>query len=138
MALFFSVLSPAPPLPLVIGVAGGTGSGKTTVANAILSRLGAHRIAYLPHDAYYKDLSALPNQQRVAVNFDHPDSLDNELMIQHIHQLRAHQPALLPIYDFTTHSRTGRTARVDPQPIVLEVAVEMVISRLEALLGKVE
>jgi uridine kinase len=62
--------------PVVIGIAGGTGSGKTTVANVIVERIGAEHIAYLPHDAYYKDLSDLPENQRIQINFDHPDSLD--------------------------------------------------------------
>lgn len=108
-----------PPAPIVIGVAGGTGSGKTTVANVVLDRLGAHRIAYLPHDAYYKDLKNLHHIQRDIINFDHPDSLDNELMIEHVRLLKGGLPALLPVYDFTTHSRTEKTIRVDPQPIIL-------------------
>ena len=68
-----------PATPVVIGIAGGTGSGKTTVANVIVERIGAEHIAYLPHDAYYKDLSELPPNQRTQINFDHPDSLDTEL-----------------------------------------------------------
>ncbi|MCB9136418.1 MAG: zeta toxin family protein, partial [Anaerolineales bacterium] len=88
--------------PLVIGVAGGSGSGKTTVANVILERVGADRIAYLPHDAYYKDLSNLHPQQRAEINFDHPNSLDTHLLIYHILQLREGHPIELPIYDFTT------------------------------------
>ena len=68
--------------PLVIGIAGGSGSGKTTVASVILQRVGADRIAYLPHDAYYRDLSALPPNQRMQVNFDHPDSLETSLLVE--------------------------------------------------------
>ena len=105
--------------PIVIGVAGGTGSGKTTVANVVLERLGAHRIAYVPHDAYYKDLRNLQRIQRDILNFDHPDSLDNELMLEHIRLLKSGLPAYLPVYDFTTHSRTEKTIRVDPQPVIL-------------------
>ncbi len=105
--------------PLVIGIAGGSGSGKTTVANVILDRVGAGHIAYLPHDAYYKDLSALPPQQRAEINFDHPNSLETELLIEHIDQLKAGKPVALPIYDFTTHTRTGRTIRVEPQRVIL-------------------
>jgi pantothenate kinase-related protein Tda10 len=73
--------------PLVIGIAGGSGSGKTTVAKEILDRVGASRIAFLQHDSYYKDLSGLPTAQRVQVNFDHPNSLESELRIAHIHDL---------------------------------------------------
>jgi uridine kinase len=104
---------------LVIGVAGGTGSGKTTVANVILERVGAHRIAYLPHDAYYRNFSDLNKDQRDMVNWDHPDSLETDLMVTHLRSLRACQSVDVPIYDFTTHSRTSRTRRVEAQPITL-------------------
>lgn len=105
--------------PLVIGIAGGTGSGKTTVANVIVERVGRDRIAYLAHDAYYLDLNHLPAEQRARVNFDHPDSLDTPLMIEHILKLREWQPVDLPVYDFKTHSRTDRTLRVEPRPVVV-------------------
>jgi len=105
--------------PLVIGIAGGSGSGKTTVANVVLQRVGSHRIVYLPHDAYYRDLKDLPRIQRVQVNFDHPDSLETELLIRHIQQLRNWQAIDLPIYDFTTHTRTDRMLRVEPQRVIL-------------------
>ncbi len=104
---------------IVIGVAGGTGSGKTTVANEILRRVGAENIAYIQHDSYYRDLSHLPPEERMKVNFDHPDSLETELMIQHIRQLLAGQPAEIPVYDFTQHVRTGATRRIEPRPIIL-------------------
>jgi len=105
--------------PIVIGIAGGTGSGKTTVANVILKRVGNHRIAYLQHDAYYRELKDLPPNQRAAVNFDHPDSLESELMLAHIIQLKNWESVYLPVYDFSTHSRTDRTIRVDPQPVII-------------------
>lgn len=105
--------------PLVIGIAGGTGSGKTTVANVILDRVGENRIAYLPHDAYYKDLSNLPPAQREAINFDHPNSLETELMIEHVEVLKSGQSVQLPIYDFTKHARTDEYIPVEPQPIIL-------------------
>jgi len=105
--------------PLVIGIAGGTGSGKTTLAHLILERIGPERIAYLPHDAYYRDLSELPPNQRVMINFDHPDSLDTDLMTQHVQQLRANQPVDLPIYDFKTHSRTSQIQRIEPRPVIM-------------------
>lgn len=104
---------------IVIGVAGGTGSGKTTVANEILRRVGEENIAYIQHDSYYKDLSHLPPEERMRVNFDHPDSLETDLMIQHIRQLLAGQPAEIPVYDFTQHVRTKTTRRVEPRPIIL-------------------
>jgi len=107
------------PQSLVIGIAGGTGSGKTTVANVILERVGKEHISYLPHDAYYRELSDLPPDQKAAVNFDHPDSLETELMIEHIHKLKNGQSVELPIYDFSTHSRTGKTICVDPQRVII-------------------
>jgi uridine kinase len=75
--------------PIVIGVAGGTGSGKTTVANTILDRVGQHRIAHIQHDSYYRDLSHLPPDERGRINFDHPDSLETDLLIEHLEDLRA-------------------------------------------------
>lgn len=105
--------------PLVIGIAGGSGSGKTTLAQLILRRVGEDRIAYLPHDAYYKDLSDLPPNQRMAVNFDHPDSLDTELLTRHVEQLRRYQPVDLPVYDFKNHTRTTQTHRVEPRGVIM-------------------
>ncbi|HEY60978.1 MAG TPA: uridine kinase [Anaerolineae bacterium] len=111
-------MSEKPP-PIVIGIAGGTGSGKTTVANVIIKRVGGHHISYLPHDAYYRDLTDLPPNQKAMVNFDHPDSLESELMIEHIKQLKKWIPVDIPVYDFSTHSRTKKTIRVEPQPVVI-------------------
>ncbi len=105
--------------PLIIGIAGGSGSGKTTVAQAILQRVGHERISFLQHDAYYKDLSRLPPVQRAEFNFDHPNSLDTELLIRNIQQLKNGQPAEIPIYDFSTHSRTDRTYIIEPRPVIL-------------------
>jgi uridine kinase len=105
--------------PLVIGIAGGSGSGKTTVANVILHSVGAHRIAYIPHDAYYRDLSGLPEKQRNMVNFDHPNSLENELLIEHVIRLKNWEKILLPIYDFTTHTRTQKTIPIQPQLVIV-------------------
>lgn len=105
--------------PLVIGIAGGSGSGKTTVASIVLDRVGRHRIAYLPHDAYYRDLTELPKNQRTQVNFDHPDSLESELMAKHIQMLKNWEGVDMPVYDFTTHHRTDKTLRVNPQRVIL-------------------
>ncbi len=105
--------------PFTIAVAGGTGSGKTTVSQSLLQRIGAEHIAYLPHDAYYKDLSHLDTNQRRAINFDHPNSLDTDLMIQHIQRLQNYEPVEIPVYDFTRDARTSDTIRVTPNPIIL-------------------
>ncbi len=104
---------------ITIGVAGGTGSGKTTVADRILEQVGQERIAYLPHDAYYKDLSYLPPNLRAQHNFDHPDSLDNDLFVEHLKLLKSGHPIERPVYDFTTHSRSSRTVTVLPSTVIL-------------------
>jgi uridine kinase len=105
--------------PIIIGVAGGTGSGKTTVANTILDRVGYGRIAHLQHDSYYRDHSHMLPEERARVNYDHPDSLETDLLVRHLEQLRAWQAVDVPIYDFTTHSRTCRTVRVEPRHVIL-------------------
>jgi uridine kinase len=107
------------PDPLVIGIAGGSGSGKTTVAQEILQRVGRERIAFLQHDSYYKDLTGLPPTPRAEVNFDHPNSLENELLIQHVASLRDGKPVEVPIYDFSSDRRTGETFTVQPQRVIL-------------------
>jgi uridine kinase len=105
--------------PLIIGIAGGTGSGKTTIANVILGRVGTQHIAYIPHDAYYKDLKDLPVIQRDQINFDHPDSLDTHLLIKHLQKLKSWQSIELPVYDFKTHTRTHRTITVESQSVII-------------------
>lgn len=105
--------------PLVLGIAGGSGSGKTTLARLLLERVGEDRIALLPHDAYYKDLVDLPYNQRMEVNFDHPNSLDTELLVQHVQQLKRGEDVVQPIYDFKTHSRTGEHRRIQAKPVVM-------------------
>jgi uridine kinase len=105
--------------PIIIGVAGGTGSGKTTVSRAILQRVGAERIAFLEHDSYYRDLSHLSIEERAQVNFDHPNALDNDLLLQHLDALCDGCAVDVPIYDFTRHNRKDVPRRVEPQPVVL-------------------
>lgn len=105
--------------PIVIGIAGGSGSGKTTVAQTILHRVGPEQIAFLQHDSYYKNLDGLLPNQRAEVNFDHPDSLESGLLGFHIQQLRKGKSVQVPIYDFSTHSRTDKTFRVDPHLVIL-------------------
>jgi uridine kinase len=105
--------------PIIIGVAGGTGSGKTTVTQEILRRVGQARIAYIPHDAYYRPLAHLPPNLREQVNFDHPDSLETDLLVEHLELWRSGQAIEVPVYDFTTHMRTAKTVRVEPQRVAL-------------------
>lgn len=104
---------------LVIGIAGGTGSGKTTVVNEILKQVGEDIVSYIPHDAYYKEFEELPPNQKAAINYDHPNSLDTALMIQHIELLKSGKKIDLPIYDFTTHSRTKETIAISPNPVII-------------------
>ena len=105
--------------PVIIGVAGGTGSGKTTVSRVIGERVGFHRIAYLQHDSYYRDASHLPPEERTRINFDHPDSLETSLLIEHLLQLRDGVPAEVPTYDFASYCRRDETVRVLPRPVIL-------------------
>ena len=105
--------------PIIIGVAGGTGSGKTTVSQAILDRVGRDKIAYIQHDSYYKDRSHLPPAERVKINFDHPDALETELLVQHLKELRERDPVEVPVYDFTTHTRTSQRQWVEPRRVIL-------------------
>jgi len=104
---------------LVIGVAGGTASGKTSVVQAILDRVGRERIAHIQHDSYYKDLSHLPLEVRRQFNFDHPDALDTPLLIQHLQELRQGHSVEVPQYDFATYCRLPKTRTVHPRPVVI-------------------
>jgi uridine kinase len=112
-------MAAASPTPLVIGIAGGSGSGKTTVSQAILQRAGSEHVAYIQHDSYYKDLSALAPAQRATINFDHPNSLETDLMVKHVEALRNGLPVDVPSYDFTVHVRVKETQHLDPRPIIL-------------------
>jgi len=105
--------------PVIIGVAGGTGSGKTTVANAILKHVGDGRMSVLFHDAYYRDFVDLPKDVLDRKNFDHPDSLETELLIRHVKALKQGMVVEAPIYDFRIHRRAPETRRVEPTPVVL-------------------
>ena len=107
------------PHPIVFGVAGGTASGKTTVARSILDQVGAHRVAYLPHDAYYRDLSHLPREQRAQQNDDHPDALESDLLARHIRELCAGRAIQLPVYSFADYTRKPETVTVEPAPVIL-------------------
>lgn len=105
--------------PCILGVAGGTGSGKTTVARSILDAVGQERIAFLEHDSYYRDIEWHSDAELLHHNFDHPAALDNELLAAHLAAIKAGHPVEVPIYDFVRHRRTTRTRRVEPRPVVL-------------------
>jgi uridine kinase len=104
---------------MIIGICGGTGSGKTTVANRILESVSASEVAFIQQDSYYRNLKDLPLDYRNAVNFDHPDALDNDLLVHHIKKLKAGGSVELPIYDFRTHTRLNDTVLIEPKPIVI-------------------
>jgi len=106
-------------MPVVIGIAGGSGSGKTTVQRKIIEAFGRDQIALLDHDSYYVDLSHLPAEERARFNFDHPDALETELMVEHLDRLLAGEAVEKPTYDFTTHSRRAETETVYPLPVVI-------------------
>ncbi|MFN8529647.1 MAG: uridine kinase [Anaerolineae bacterium] len=116
---------------MTIAVAGGTGSGKTTISMAIIDRVGSHNIAYIPHDAYYKDLSHVPLAERGFANYDHPDALETTLMREHILRLQSWEPVEIPIYDYTQHRRTDQVQIVAPQPIIM---VEGILVLAETIL----
>jgi len=105
--------------PFILGVAGGTGSGKTTVSRRLHEAIGGSHIAYLQHDSYYHDHSHLSPDERAACNYDHPDSLDTDLLISHVETLCQWQPVDVPVYDFATHTRMAETIQVNPASIIL-------------------
>lgn len=104
--------------PLLLGIAGGTGSGKTSIATAIVEEV-APRAVRVDHDSYYRDQGHLPLEERRKINYDHPDSLDNELLREHLTALRKSEAIEKPIYDFVHHVRTKETTRIEPAPIVV-------------------
>jgi uridine kinase len=121
---------------LTIGVAGGTASGKTTVARRLVERLAGHPIAFLDQDAYYRPLTDVPLEERKAFNFDHPDAFDTELMVAHLRELQAGRAIEKPVYSFAEHTRTKDTIRVNPgDAIILEgilvLALEQVRRELD-------
>jgi len=104
---------------MIIGICGGTGSGKTTVANRILQSVSANEVAFIQQDSYYRNLDQMPLDFRQRVNFDHPDALDNDLMVEHVRALKAGQAVDLPIYDFKNHARRRETLRMEPKLITI-------------------
>ena len=104
---------------MIIGICGGTGSGKTTVANRILETVSADEVVFIQQDLYYRNLKDMPLDYRNAANFDHPDAIDNELLANHLKKLQAGEPVELPIYDFRTHTRLPATTPIEPKSIVI-------------------
>mmetsp|Transcript_2504 Transcript_2504/g.5947 ORF Transcript_2504/g.5947 Transcript_2504/m.5947 type:complete len:361 (+) Transcript_2504:190-1272(+) len=106
--------------PMVIGIAGGSGSGKTTIKDVIVEQLGAENVCVLPHDNYYRHRPDLSDEERDRINFDHPESLETELMAEHLEKLRCGEAVDIPVYDFATHLRKqGEKIKIEPRPIIL-------------------
>ncbi len=105
-------------MPFVLGIAGGSGSGKTTVVERVRQIVGP-RVAILPMDNYYRDLGHLPFEERQKTNYDHPDAFDNDLLLAHLDALIAGHPVEMPLYSFTEHRRLPQTQRVDPGPVIV-------------------
>ncbi len=106
-------------MPVIIGIAGGTGSGKTTVARAIYDRVGPDRIEWISHDSYYRNFDGLSAEERHKINFDHPDSLETELLIRHLDVLAKGSSVDVPVYDFAAHARRTETQRVEPRRVII-------------------
>lgn len=104
---------------MIIGICGGTGSGKTTIARKIIEAVERTRVVLLEQDSYYRNLEDMPLDARRQTNFDHPDSIDSEMLVNHLKRLRQGQPIEMPIYDFKTHTRKRQTEHIDPQPVVI-------------------
>ena len=104
---------------VILGVAGGSGSGKTTVVQELVRGLHPAQVAVIHHDSYYKDLAHLPFEERTQVNFDHPDSLETELLVTHLRALRNGQSVEVPIYDFSTHVRRSEVRMVEPTGVII-------------------
>ncbi|MBI1948677.1 MAG: uridine kinase [Deltaproteobacteria bacterium] len=106
-------------MSFVIGIAGGTGSGKTTIARAVAAALAPEHVATLEHDWYYRDRSELSLEEKSQLNFDHPDSLETSLLIEHLRVLKSGRAVEVPGYDFKTHARTVDTRRIEPKPVLI-------------------
>ena len=105
--------------PIVIGVAGGSGSGKTTVVRRIIESIGTDEVALLDHDRYYRDRNDLRLEERASLNYDHPDALETDLLVRHVHELKAGRPVQVPSYDFTRHARLASPELVPPRRAII-------------------
>ncbi|MEL7645182.1 MAG: uridine kinase [Anaerolineaceae bacterium] len=121
-------------LPLVIGIAGASGSGKTTLAFSILDSIGRDKIAFLPHDAYYRDQADLSYAERLKINYDHPDSLETDLLLKHILALKTGKAINRPVYDYKQHTRSADVVAIEPCQIIM---VEGILIFWEARLRKI-
>lgn len=104
---------------MIIGICGGTGSGKTTIARAIVEAVGAENVVLVEQDSYYRNLADMPLDERHQANFDHPDSLDSDMLVNHILRLKQGLTAEMPLYDFRTHTRSSEIEIIEPRPVVI-------------------
>ncbi|MEJ7699796.1 MAG: uridine kinase [Pyrinomonadaceae bacterium] len=104
---------------MIIGICGGTGSGKTTIARRIVKDVGASKVVLVEQDSYYRNLADMPLDERHQANFDHPDSIDSEMLMNHIKRLKNGSSIEMPIYDFKSHTRSGKTDHIEPKPVVI-------------------
>lgn len=119
-----------------MGISGGTGSGKTTVAQKIISSVGRDNVVYLQQDSYYRNLGDMPLDLKHRVNYDHPDAFDMELLINHLEALRAGETIEQPIYDYPSHSRRSETYHVEPRPVIIvEGILVFVNSQMRGLMN---
>ncbi|MBC7797000.1 MAG: uridine kinase [Pyrinomonadaceae bacterium] len=104
---------------MIIGICGGTGSGKTTIARKIVEIVGAGKVVLLEQDSYYRNMSDMPLDTRDLANFDHPDSIDSDLLVNHLKRMQLKQSIEMPVYDFRTHTRSKKIEHIEPKPVVI-------------------
>ncbi len=104
---------------MIIGICGGTGSGKTTIARAIVESVGARKVVLVEQDSYYRNLADMPLDERKQANFDHPDSLDSDMLVNHLLRLKQGLAVEMPLYDFKTHTRSNKIEVIEPRPVVI-------------------
>ena len=104
---------------MIIGICGGTGSGKTTIARAILDSVGSTEVVLIEQDSYYRNLADMPLDERHQANFDHPDAIDSDMLVNHIKRLKQGEPVEMPVYDMVTHTRRDITETLKPKPVVI-------------------
>ncbi len=123
------------PWVVVVGIAGGTASGKTTLVDEIVRFSGNHRVAIVRQDSYYRDLSEIPMEARLATNYDHPDAIETELLVKHVKDLGNGESVEVPIYDFCSHSRAAETERLEPKKVVvIEGILALAIPELRSMM----
>jgi len=110
---------------MIIGICGGTGSGKTTIARAIVEAVGAENVVLVEQDSYYRNLADMPLDERHQANFDHPDSLETDMLVDHILKLKHGTTVEMPLYDFKTHTRSSNIEIIEPRPVVIVEGILM-------------